>query len=282
MERLGVGPDECLAANDRLVYGRMTGYGQEGPWANEAGHDINYIALAGVLNRIGRPDGPVPPLNLVGDFGGGAMFLVTGVLGALVERATSGKGQVVDAAMVDGAALLTASMFNGTPPQPRGGNVVDGGAPFYDAYETADAKFLSTGAIEARFWDQLVAGLDLPPAEVTQRRDGWPASKERIAATIKTRTRDEWVAHFMGEDACVAPVLEPDELFDHPQHKARSSFVEVDGVLQPAPAPRWSRSVHGAPSGAPAHGAHTDEVLAAAGLDAGRIEALRAAGVVAG
>jgi alpha-methylacyl-CoA racemase len=281
MERLGVGPDECLAVNERLVYGRMTGFGQDGPLASEAGHDINYISVAGVLSRIGRAGAaPVPPLNLVGDFGGGAMFLVTGVLGALLERATSGRGQVVDAAMIDGAALLTAGTFSGVTQPARGEGVLDGGSPFYDAYETSDGKFLSAGPIEPRFWANFVAVLELDPAVVTQERATWPASKAAVAAAIATKTRDQWTALFAGTDSCVAAVLEPAELFDHPHHKAREGFVEVDGVLQPAPAPRFSRSVSGAPGGAPANGSATDDVLAAAGLPAERTAELRAAGVV--
>ena len=283
MERLGVGPDECLAANERLVYGRMTGFGQDGPLANEAGHDINYIAVAGVLARIGRPgQAPVPPLNLVGDFGGGAMFLVSGVLAALVERAVSGKGQVVDAAMVDGAALLTAGTFSGAPQPPRGEGVLDGGGPFYDAYETADGRFLSVGPIEPRFWRNFVTGLGIDPATISQDRAGWPDAKARVAAAIKTRTRDEWTAVFAGADACVAPVLDPGELFDHPHHKARSAFVEVDGVLQPAPAPRFSRTEAGLPGGAPSRGADTDAVLAAAGFGPERVAELRRLGAIGG
>lgn len=284
MERLGVGPEDCLAVNERLVYGRMTGFGQEGPLAQEAGHDINYISIAGVLSRIGRHGGPpVPPLNLVGDFGGGAMFLVTGVLAALVERATSERGQVVDAAMIDGAALLTAGMFSGASAAPRGANLLDSGAPFYDAYETADGQHLSVGPIEPRFWAALATGLELDPTTVTQERDGWTEAKERIAAAIRTRTRDEWVARFTGTDACVTPVLDPEELFDHPHHVARSAFVEVDGVRQPAPAPRLSRSTAGIPHGAPpTNGAHSDSVLAAAGFAADEIRTLRDAGAVGG
>jgi alpha-methylacyl-CoA racemase len=283
MERLGVGPDECLAVNERLVYGRMTGFGQEGPLAGEAGHDINYISVAGVLSRIGRPGTPpVPPLNLVGDFGGGAMFLVTGVLGALLERASSGKGQVVDAAMIDGAALLTAGTFSGAPQPARGEGVLDGGGPFYDAYETADGKYLSAGPIEPRFWANFVRVLGLDPTTVTQDRARWADSKAQIASTIKTKSRDEWMELFLGADACVAPVLEPDELFEHPHHTAREGFVEVDGVLQPAPAPRFSRSVAGTPGGAPANGSATDDILAAAGLSAARIAELRSSGAVGG
>lgn len=283
MERLGVGPEECLAVNERLVYGRMTGFGQDGPLAGEAGHDINYISVAGVLSRIGRPGAaPVPPLNLVGDFGGGAMFLVTGVLGALLERASSGKGQVVDAAMIDGAALLTAGTFSGAPQPARGEGVLDGGGPFYDAYETADGKYLSAGPIEPRFWANFVRVLGLDPATVTQDRPDWAETKAYVAAAIKTKSRDEWMALFLGADACVAPVLEPDELFDHPHHMARQGFVEVDGVLQPAPAPRFSRSAAGAPGGAPRNGSATDEILTAAGLSAARIAELRSAGAVGG
>ena len=242
MERLGVGPDECLAVNERLVYGRMTGFGQEGPLAAEAGHDINYISIAGVLSRIGRAgQAPVPPLNLVGDFGGGAMFLVTGVLGALVERATSGRGQVVDAAMDRRRRAAHGRFVRWAGRRPRGSNLLDTGAPFYDAYETADGKYLSAGPIEPKFGPPSSAGLGLDPEVVDPARDGWPAAKAAVADVIRTRDRDEWAALFFGADACVTPVLEPDELFDHPQHTARSSFVEVDGVRQPAPAPRLSR-----------------------------------------
>jgi alpha-methylacyl-CoA racemase len=282
MERLGVGPDECHAVNEQLVYGRMTGFGQDGPLAQEAGHDINYIAISGVLGRIGRAgEAPVPPLNLVGDFGGGAMFLVSGVMAALLERVRTGRGQVVDAAMVDGSMLLTAAFFGGRRPGPRGTTIIDSGAPFYDAYETSDGRYVSVGAIEPQFWASFIAGLGLDPAEISQQPGDWPAAKQRVADAIRTRTRDEWVAVFEGKDACVAAVLDHDELFDHPHHVARQQFVEVDGVPQPAPAPRFSRRPHPRPAGAPAKGAHTDEVLSAAGLADDRIASLRAAGVVA-
>lgn len=281
MERLGVGPEECLAVNPRLVYGRMTGFGQSGPLAGEAGHDINYISIAGVLARIGRAgEPPVPPLNLVGDFGGGAMFLVTGVLAALVERATSGCGQVIDAAMIDGAALLTAGMFGAGAPEPRGANRLDGGAPYYDAYETADGGYVAIGPIEPRFWAQFVAVLGLDPDAVSQDRDRWDSTKPLVAAAIKQRTRDELTNAFIGVDACVTPVLEPSELVGHPHHVARGSFVVVDGVAQPAPAPRLSRTAIARPTGAPARGANTDEVLRGIGFGDERMNELRAAGVL--
>jgi alpha-methylacyl-CoA racemase len=280
MERLGVGPNECLAVNERLVYGRMTGYGQDGPLSSEAGHDINYISIAGVLARIGRAGGPpVPPLNLVGDFGGGAMFLVTGVLAALVERATSGRGQVVDAAMIDGAAMLTAAFFGG-PAGRRGFGMLDGGAPFYEVYETSDGAYVSVGPIESKFWHVFVAGLGIDPASVSQDPASWPASKAVIATALAGRTRDEWTATFTGADACVTPVIEPGELFSHPHHVARQSFVQVDGVPQPAPAPRLSRSVAAAPADAPGKGADTDAVLRAAGFDDDRIAAVRGSGAI--
>ncbi|MFV0306741.1 MAG: CaiB/BaiF CoA transferase family protein [Desertimonas sp.] len=282
MERLGVGPDDCARVNERLIYGRMTGYGQQGPWAAEAGHDITYIALSGVLGRMGRAgQPPTPPLNLVGDFGGGALFLVTGVLAALHERERSGRGQLVDAAMVDGSALLTAGMFGARTPPRRGAGLLDGGAPFYDTFETADGRYLAAGPIEPQFWTSFVTGLGLDAATLDQAdQDGWPALKEQIAAIIRTRPRDEWVEHFAGTDACVAPVLEPAELVGHPHHQARDAFVEVDGVAQPAPAPRWSRSVPPTPAGAPRRGDHTDDALAAAGCDPERVAAWRSSGAL--
>jgi alpha-methylacyl-CoA racemase len=244
-ERIGIGPQPCLARNPRLVYARMTGWGQDGPLAPRAGHDINYIAVAGALEPIGRAgERPVPPLNLVGDFGGGGMLLAVGVLAALVERERSGAGQVVDAAMVDGAALLTTFLHGmrngGMWSHPRGENLLDGGAPFYDTYETADGRYVAVGAIEPQFYAALLAGLGLAGEELPaqQDRSGWPVLRERFAAVFACRTRDEWASLFADTDACVTPVLAPDEAAAHPHNAARGVFV--DGA--PAPAPRFSRT----------------------------------------
>ena len=249
MERLGVGPDAALAKNPKLVYGRMTGWGQDGPMAARAGHDINYIALAGPLAAIGRPNtAPVPPLNLVGDFGGGGMLLAFGIAAALVEAQRSGQGQVVDAAMCEGASLL-ATMFHGMLAskrwtQQRGANALDGGAPWYDTYETKDGKHVSIGSIEGRFYADLLDRLGLAKEDLPKQHDraGWPKLRSRFTAVFKTRTRDEWCTAFEGSDACFAPVLNWTEAYAHPHNVARKSFVEVGGVKQPAPAPRFSRT----------------------------------------
>jgi len=248
MERLGLGPDAALRKNPKLVYGRMTGWGQEGPLAPRAGHDINYIALAGVLQAFGRKgEAPVPPLNLVGDFGGGGMFLAFGVVSALLEAQRSGKGQVVDAAMVDGAALL-AAMFSGFLAagqwsEERGTNILDTGAPWYDVYETADGKYVAIGAIEDKFFAELGARLqliDLPPQHDRAR---WPEMRRRLADTFRAKTRDEWCRVFAGSDACFAPVLSWSEAREHEHQKQRNSYIETAGVPQPSPAPRFSRTV---------------------------------------
>jgi alpha-methylacyl-CoA racemase len=281
-ERLGVGPDVCLERNPRLVYGRMTGWGQEGPYASAAGHDINYIALAGALEPIGRAGGPpVPPLNVVGDFGGGGMLLALGVACALVERATSGQGQVIDAAMVDGAALLV-NFFRMMDLGPRGTNLLDSGAPFYDVYECADGTYVSVGSIEPQFYAELrtLAGLDGPQWDKQGARSQWPALKDEIAAVFKARTRAEWCEVMEHTDVCFAPVLTMDEAPAHPHNVARGTFVEVAGRIEAAPAPRFSRtpgSVERPP--APA-GAHTDEVLAERGFSGEEIAGLRDAGAV--
>jgi len=289
MERLGLGPDTLLALNPRLVFGRMTGFGQDGPLAPAAGHDINYIALAGVLHAIGRQgEAPVPPLNLVGDFGGGGMFLAFGVVCALLEAQRSGRGQVVDAAMVDGSASLMALMLGmyaqGAWKDERGVNVLDTGAPWYDTYQTKDGKWLAVGAIEKRFYEEFIARLGLNLADLPKQHDraGWPELRRRFAETIAAKTRDEWEAVFAGSDACVAPVLALGEVSSHPHNAARGTFVTRDGVLQPAPAPRFSRTVP--QMGAPPRpvGADTDAVLSSTGFSDTEIAELTKAGVVGG
>lgn len=288
-ERLGLGPADCHARNPRLVYGRMTGFGQTGPLADAAGHDLNYIALTGALHAIGGAGKPVPPLNLVGDYGGGALYLAFGVLAAIHERSRSGLGQVVDAAMVDGAASLM-SIFNGLAGagrwnvNQRAANLLDGGAPYYDTYQTSDGRWVSIGAIEAKFFAELVQRLGLDPRFLKLQNDRreWPALRQAIEAAIKAKTRDEWCALLEGTDVCFAPVLTLDEAKTHPAALARQAFVDLNGVKQPAPAPRFGRSGH-APLRAPvAHGAHTDALLAEAGYSAEQIAALRAAGIAQG
>jgi alpha-methylacyl-CoA racemase len=247
-ERLGVGPSPCIEANPQLIYGRMTGWGQDGPLKTVAGHDINYIALSGVLGMVGRAgEPPTPPLNLVGDFGGGGMLLAFGILAALWERSVSGKGQVVDAAMVDGSALLAvtfAGLFAANLwTEDRGTNLVDSGAPFYDAYETSDGKYIAVGAIEDKFQQELftVLGLeDLAGTSIDPK--SWPVAKERVAEVFRTRTRDAWCEMFEGSDACVSPVLSPTEAPQHPHNVHRGTFVTLGGITQPAPAPRFSRT----------------------------------------
>jgi len=280
-ERLGIGPEPCLARNPRLVYGRMTGWGQEGPLAKAAGHDINYIALTGALHAIG-PAGskPVPPLNLVGDFGGGGMLLALGMVCGLLETARSGRGQVIDAAMVDGAALLFGAAFGmhmaGLLTERRGTNMLDGGAHFYDTYETKDGKFVAIGSIEPQFYALLLEKTGLADAFLPDQMDknAWPAGKERLAAIFRTRTREEWCAIMEGSDVCFAPVLSAAEAPRHPHAVARNAYVDVEGVPQPAPAPRFSRTPAAA-SVAPRRGQHTDEVLAEVGFDTDEIAALR-------
>jgi alpha-methylacyl-CoA racemase len=286
-ERLGLGPDNCLARNPRIVYGRMTGWGQDGPLAGAVGHDIDYIALSGALWQVGRAgERPLPPMNLVGDFGGGGMLLAFGVAAALLEARTSGHGQVVDAAMTDGSASLTTMAHSflaaGISKEARGENMLDTGAHFYEVYETADARYVAVGAIERRFYAALLEGLGLAGEALPDQMDAtrWPEMKERFAAIFATRTRDEWEAHFEGTEACVAPVLSPSEARDHPHNRARATFVEVAGVGQPAPAPRFSRTP-GAVASAPEHpGRSTSAALARWGIDQARIDALLDAGAI--
>ncbi len=288
-EKLGLGPGDCHARNPRLVYGRMTGFGQTGPLAQAAGHDLNYIALTGALDAIG-PAGakPVPPLNLVGDYGGGALYLAMGLLAALHERQSSGCGQVVDAAMVDGAASLMSIFYGlhagGRWGEPRGENLLDGGAPFYDTYETADGRHVSIGALEPKFFAELVQRIGLDARFVARQYDrrAWPELRAALAAALRSKTRAEWCALLEGTDACFAPVLSLDEAPAHAHAAARGGFVELDGVVQPGPAPRFSRSGSRTPQPPPAVGAHTDALLAEAGFSAAEIAALHAAGAAKG
>ena len=288
MERLGLGPDAALARNPRLVYGRMTGWGQDGPYAPTAGHDINYIALAGSLAPLGRKGAPpTPPLNLVGDFGGGGMLLAFGLVCGIVHAKETGEGQVVDAAMVDGAAILMTMIHAframGIWEDQRGSNMLDTGAHFYDVYETADGEYVSIGSIEPQFYAELLRLTGLQGEELPFQHDKgqWPAMKDRLAEVFRSKTRDEWCGIMEGTDVCFAPVLSMGEAPQHPHNVHRGTFVELDGVVQPAPAPRFSRSepvIQRPPSHA---GQHTDEVLAEWGFDADRIAKLRDAGAVA-
>lgn len=284
-ERLGIGPEPCCARNPKLVYGRMTGWGQEGPLAHAAGHDINYIALTGVLHAIGPRERPVPPLNLVGDYGGGGMLLAFGMVCALLEAARSGRGQVVDAAMVDGAALLFGAAFGafqaGLWRDEREANMLDGAAHFYNTYETADGRFVAVGAIEPQFYQLLLekAGLAAEDLPSQMDRAAWPALRARLAAIFRSRTRDEWCALMEGTDICFAPVLSIAEAPAHPHAVARGAYVDMDGVPQPAPAPRFSRTP-GAARVAPRRGEHTEAVLTEAGFAPDEIAALRAEGVI--
>ncbi|WP_425260853.1 CaiB/BaiF CoA transferase family protein [Rubrivivax sp. RP6-9] len=284
-ERLGLGPAACLARNAGLVYGRMTGFGQTGPLAQAAGHDLNYIALTGALHAIGPAGGkPVPPLNLVGDYGGGALYLAFGVMAALYERQRSGRGQVVDAAMVDGAASLMSIFYGlqagGSWDAPRGENLLDGGAPFYDTYATSDGRHVALAALEPKFFAELATRIGLDARFVQRQYDRrlWPEMRSAITAVIATRSRDDWCAALEGSDACFAPVLSMDEAPQHRHAREREAFVTLDGVVQPGPAPRFDRSRPAPPRSAPTPGQHTDAVLAEAGFDAAAITALRAAG----
>ncbi len=286
-ERLGIGPAACAARNPRLVYGRMTGWGQTGPLASAAGHDINYISLSGALHAIGRAgERPVPPLNLVGDFGGGGMFLAFGLMCAVFEAQRSGTGQVVDVSMVDGSAALMHMMYQfmamGAWRDERGANMLDGAAHFYDTFETADGRYVSIGSIEPQFYALLVqlAGLDAAEFAPQHDQSRWPDLKDKLAAVIRQRTRDEWCAIMEGTDVCFAPVLSMTEAPGHPHNVARGTFIEVEGVPQPAPAPRFSRTAPATPAAAAPAGSDTAAVLAAIGYADDRIRSLRDAGVL--
>jgi alpha-methylacyl-CoA racemase len=288
-ERLGLGPDVCLGRNPRLVYGRMTGWGQDGPYATAAGHDINYIALSGALSTIGRSgEAPVAPLNLVGDFGGGGMYLAFGMVCGILEASRSGAGQVIDAAMVDGAASLMNMIWGfkamGFWESERGTNMLDTGAPFYDVYRCSDGEYVSIGSIEPQFYAELLerTGFGEQPDLAPQMdRSQWPAMKERVAELFATRTRAEWCAVLEHTDVCFAPVLSPEEATAHPHNAQRGTFIDVGGVTQAGPAPRFSRTAPATPEPPPHAGQQTDEVLARFGFGAERIAELRASGAVA-
>jgi alpha-methylacyl-CoA racemase len=283
MERLGLGPDVALARNPKLVYGRMTGWGQTGPLAKAAGHDINYIALTGALHAIGTADKPVPPLNLVGDFGGGALYLAFGLLAGVIHARATGQGQVIDAAMTDGAASLLSMFYGfkalGMWTGERRDNMLDGGAHFYDTYKCADGKWIALGSIEPQFYALLLEkiGLSDPHFHEQMNRAEWPALTDKLAAVIAQKTREEWCAIMEGTDICFAPVLDLEEAPKHPHNAARQTFVEIDGVVQPAPAPRFSATPGAVQSGPPAIGGDTETALADWGFSAIEISALKAA-----
>lgn len=287
MERLGLGPDVCLARNPKLVFGRMTGWGQDGPLAHAAGHDINYIALTGALHSIGRKgEAPVPPLNLVGDFGGGGVYLALGVVAGILEAQKSGKGQVIDVAMIDGASSLMAAIYGlraaGRWTDERGENILDTGSHYYDVYETSDKKYISIGSIEPKFYAELLrlGGMQQEELPRQQDRQAWPAMKERVAKIFKTKTREEWCKLMEGSEVCFAPVLNMQEAPNHPHNRQRGTFVEVDGVVQPAPAPRFSRTPSAIQRPPAAPGQHTDEALRDWGLSATELSQLRSSGTI--
>ena len=286
MERLGLGPDAALARNPRLVYGRMTGWGQTGPYAKAAGHDMNYIAITGALAAIGTEDKPVPPLNLVGDFGGGALYLAFGLLAGVIHARQTGQGQVIDCAMSDGAASLMAMFYGfkagGMWGEGRRSNLLDGGAHFYDTYQCADGKWISIGAIEPQFYLLLLekTGITDPQFQHQMSRDEWPQLHDKLAAVIATKSRDEWCALMDGTDVCFAPVLTMDEAPAHPHNAARRTFVEVAGVTQPAPAPRFSATPGAIQGPPPKIGADNDGALADWGFSAEAIGALREQGAL--
>lgn len=286
-ERFGLGPEDCTALNPRLVYGRMTGWGQDGPLAQAAGHDINYIALAGALASIGTKDQPVVPLNLVGDYGGGSLFLALGIVSALLESKGSGLGQVVDAAMVDGVSVLMTSVYatmaRGAWLEERGENMLDGGAPFYSVYKTSDGKHVAIGSIESRFFKELLARTGINPESVGPHHDRrtWPELRRLLSQVFSTRTRAEWCRIMEGSDVCFAPVLSPVEAREHPHLPERGTIIELNGIVQPAPAPRFSRTASSIKTAPAVPGAHTLEILKEYGFEAGEIHALRNAGVLA-
>ncbi len=287
MERLGLGPDVCLARNPKLVFGRMTGWGQDGPLAHAAGHDINYIALTGALHSIGRKgEAPVPPLNLVGDFGGGGVYLALGVVAGILEAQKSGKGQVIDVAMTDGASSLMAAIYGlraaGRWSDERGENILDTGSHYYDVYETSDKKYISIGSIEPKFYADLLrlSGLQHEELPRQQDRQAWPALKERVAKIFKTKTREEWCTIMEGSDVCFAPVLNMQEAPNHPHNRERGTFVEIDGVIQPAPAPRFARTPSAIQRPPAAPGEHTDEALRDWGLSTTELAQLHSNGAI--
>jgi alpha-methylacyl-CoA racemase len=287
MERMGLGPEDCLAVNPRLVYGRMTGWGQDGPLAKYAGHDINYIAVSGVLNMIGKAgEEPVAPVNFLGDFGGGGMMLAFGLLAAMLEVKTSGKGQVVDAAMAEGASLLAAMTWGyraaGFWNDERGTNIIDGGAHFYGTYLCADGNYIAVGAVEPQFYALLCerAGLDDPEFQAQMDQGLWPKLKVKMAQIFLSKTQAEWCELMEGADACFSPVLGWDEAPLHPHNRTRQSFIEIEGVVQPAPAPRYSRTQPDKPRPAVLPGTHTDEILEAWGVSAERLAELKQRGVI--
>lgn len=287
MERLGLGPELCLQRQPKLIYGRMTGWGQHGPLAQAAGHDINYIAISGALHAIGRAgQPPAVPLNYIGDFGGGAMLLAFGVLAALFESRASGRGQVVDAAMTDGAALISAMMYGfkaaGMWNNERGQNLLDGGAHFYDVYACADGKHVAIGALEPQFYAELLqrCEIDDPAFEAQMDRKRWPELKQKLAEVFRTRSREEWCSLLEGTDVCFAPVLDWDEAPQHAHNQARETFLDIDGVLQPAPAPRFSRTPAGIPAPPAESGADTEAILEAWGVSKQQLEQLRSEGAI--
>ena len=284
-ERLGIGPDACLARNPKLVYGRMTGWGQDGPYSSMAGHDINYIALSGVLGAIGREgEAPVPPVNLAGDFGGGGMLLALGMLAGMLEARTSGQGQVVDASMVEGSALLITMIYGMQAMGawgPRGTNMLDTGAWFYDVYECADGEYISLGSLEPQFFAEMTEKTGIDADGISQNdRATWPEMRDRLAAAVKTKTRDEWCEILDGSDVCFAPVLSLAEAPEHPHNIARGTFVEVGGAIQPGPAPRFSRTPAEIARPSPNPGQHTAEALSDWGFDLDEVAHLRASGAV--
>ncbi len=282
MERLGLGPEVCMKRNPKLVYGRITGWGQDGPLARAAGHDINYIAITGALNAIGNKNGkPVPPLNLLGDFGGGGLLLAFGMACALFEAQKSGKGQVVDAAMVDGVSVIMATFHGlraaGFWSDQRGENLIDSGAHFYDTYETSDGKYVSVGSMEPQFYALLLEKMEITDPEFDDQlnQDNWPVLKEKIAAIFKTKTRDEWCELMEGTDVCFAPVLSLPEAYTHPHNIERNAFVEIEGIKHPAPAPRFSRTVPEIQGPPAIPGAHTEAIMEDWGFTPQEIQELR-------